>query len=196
MAEYTLNVQIDPEDLQTLKESKYNLCIARKVNGVYNVVWSGDAQYLANNKFSWVDEYQVFGINKFKAGALVKASTNPHDIESGQTCEMNEAGVMSDAFGSTDTSGKFKIINKFGKVSFGVNAKFGDQLLPIFVTPTTVLGTAMFEPITAFQVWFSLEQKTGTMILAADSEVIQVKYQGKALDRTVAYKSGKWSVQH
>ncbi|TFK35127.1 hypothetical protein BDQ12DRAFT_668805 [Crucibulum laeve] len=138
MVEYTLNVQIDPEDLQILKDYKYNLCTARK------------------------------------------------------TCEMNKAGVVSDVIGSTDNSGKFKIINKFGKVSFGVNTKVGDQVLLIFVTPTTVLDTALFEPITAVQVCFSLEQQTATTILSADSEVVQVKYQGKVIDRTIAYK--KWKV--
>ncbi|TFK35229.1 hypothetical protein BDQ12DRAFT_726174 [Crucibulum laeve] len=72
-------------------------------------------------------------------------------IESDQTCEMNEAGVMSDAIGSADNGGKFKVINKFGKVSYCVSAKFGYQMLPIFVTPTTVLGAALFEPITTVQ---------------------------------------------
>ncbi|TFK32427.1 hypothetical protein BDQ12DRAFT_671077 [Crucibulum laeve] len=117
MAKCTLNIQIDPEGLQTLKDSKYNLCIARKVNGMHNVIWSGNTQYLANNKFSWVDGYE--------AGAPIKTSTNLHGIESGHTCEVNEAGIVSGAIGSTNNSGKFKVINKLGKLSFGVNTKLG-----------------------------------------------------------------------
>ncbi|TFK32233.1 hypothetical protein BDQ12DRAFT_671243 [Crucibulum laeve] len=174
MSQYTLNVEIDPGDLPILRESRSNLCIAKKVNGVYTVVWSGNLQYFENNAFDWVDECQVFGINKFKDGALANASTNMQDIKSGQTCEMNVAGIMSEARGNTDTSGKFTVINKLGEIAFGVNAKCEDQMLPIFV-------------------WFSVLQKTGTMMLAADSESFEAVYLGKVLERTVSYKHGKWT---
>ncbi|TFK32228.1 hypothetical protein BDQ12DRAFT_728838 [Crucibulum laeve] len=196
MSQYTLNVKIDTDDLQRLKKSGYKLCIAKKVNGIYNVVWYCEPHYFANNAFDWTEEYEVFGIKKFKEGALVKASTNPHDIESGLTCEINESGVMSDSFGSADSSGKFKVINNFGQVSIGINAKLGDDMLPIFVTPTTVTETALFEPIIAVQVWFSMSQTKGMMILAADSDVMQIKYQGKVKERTVTFVDGKWVLQH
>lgn len=62
---FTLNVEIDPLEMPVLKGSQYNLCVAKKVNGVYNVVWSGQQDYLENNEFQWQESYQVLGTNTF-----------------------------------------------------------------------------------------------------------------------------------
>lgn len=71
MSTYTLNVNIEGSELETLKSSGYKLCFAKKVNGIYTVVWSGSTEYLGTNTFEWVEEYQVFGQNKFKVSALL-----------------------------------------------------------------------------------------------------------------------------
>lgn len=38
---YTLKIVLDAAEIQDLKEGKYSLCIAKKVNNKYNVVWHG-----------------------------------------------------------------------------------------------------------------------------------------------------------
>lgn len=43
----TVDIQIDPDDLNTLKGSDYKLCFAKKVgNNNYNVVWQSFTAYL------------------------------------------------------------------------------------------------------------------------------------------------------
>jgi len=192
MGSYALTVRIGAKDLETLKQSKYNLCLAKKCNGVYTAVWASTEKYLENNDFSWVEEYQVYGVNKFRIGVEVRASTKIHEIEFGQTSEINDTGVLGAPTGNPDTSGKFSIANKYGDIAFGVGCKFEGEFLPFYVTPTIVRGTVEFQPIVVIQVWFSLKQKTGQMILSADSDTFEIKYKGETTDRCVDYNDGKW----
>ncbi len=46
MATYTLTVNVDSADLVPLKEAGYKLCIAKRVNDKYDVVWSGSEYVL------------------------------------------------------------------------------------------------------------------------------------------------------
>jgi len=90
MATYTLNVNID--DAVLALHSKDSLCIAKKVNGIYDVVFqgaspvpTGDQQLLlANNMFQWTEEYRVFLTQSFGNGVMISHSTNPVDISFGQ----------------------------------------------------------------------------------------------------------------
>lgn len=41
MSEYALNVRIDPAALPILIKAGYKLCIAKKVNNSYSVIWQG-----------------------------------------------------------------------------------------------------------------------------------------------------------
>lgn len=41
MATYSLNVLIDDAELTALKTGGYSLCVAKNVNGQFNVVWKG-----------------------------------------------------------------------------------------------------------------------------------------------------------
>ncbi|TFK35756.1 hypothetical protein BDQ12DRAFT_668379 [Crucibulum laeve] len=192
---YTLVVEIANNQMETLKEGGFNLCVAKKANGAYTVVWSGKSDYLHENTFSWEEDYQVFGLNKFKLGALVKAETNEVDIAFGQTCTLDSAGVMSPATGPTDDSGVFTVKNEFGKICLGVNQKLNGTFLPVFVSPTVISGTATFEPIVEVKVWLQSHTETSTMIFNADEPGIEVSYAGD-ISKTVAYEGkvglGQW----
>lgn len=98
-ATYTLNVMLDAAELQDMKESGYSLCIAKKVNNKYNVVWQGTSsvlvkhilfiplnhisRFLENTRFQWTEQYGVFGQAGFTSGALVDTSTNTVPIQFG-----------------------------------------------------------------------------------------------------------------
>ncbi|TFK33531.1 hypothetical protein BDQ12DRAFT_670156 [Crucibulum laeve] len=192
---YTLIVEIGNNQLDTLKASGFNLCVAKKVNGAYTVVWSGKDDYLHKNTFNWNEDYQVFGQNNFQVGALVEADTNEVNIAYGQTSTLDKAGLMGPATGPIDHSGIFTVINKFGKICLGVNQKLNGTFLPIFVSPTVVSGTATFEPIVEVKVWLQMNMKTSTMIFNADEPGIELTYSGGTL-KTVAYEGeeglGQW----
>ncbi|KAK3903265.1 hypothetical protein C8A05DRAFT_14775 [Staphylotrichum tortipilum] len=90
MATYTLNVLIDNRVLAL--HSKDSLCIAKKVNGCYDVVFQGAAPIptgdqqllLANNVFQWTEEYRVFLTQSFGNGVMISHSTQPVEITFGQ----------------------------------------------------------------------------------------------------------------
>ncbi|TFK33674.1 hypothetical protein BDQ12DRAFT_766366 [Crucibulum laeve] len=181
--------------MEVLKSGGFNLCVAKKVNGAYTVVWSGKNDYLHKNTFAWEEDYQVFGSNQFKVGALVQAETNEEDIAYGQTSVLDSAGVMKPASGPIDKSGKFYVQNEFGKICLGVNQKLNGTFLPIFVSPTVIAGKATFEPIVEVKVWLQTHVETKTMIFDVTEPGIEVTYSG-GTSKTVAYEGkeglGQW----
>ncbi|TFK35786.1 hypothetical protein BDQ12DRAFT_759165 [Crucibulum laeve] len=185
---YTLVVEIATNQMEVLKSGGFNLCVAKKINRVYTVVWSGKSDYLHKNIFSWDEDYQVFGLNEFKVGALVQAQTNEVDIAYGQTCVLNSVGVMEHATGPVDKSGEFYVQSEYGKICLGVNQKLNENFLPIFVSSTVITGKATFEPIVELKVWLQTHVESGTMIFDVAEPGIEVTYSGGA-SKTVAYES-------
>jgi hypothetical protein len=96
---YTLKVNVPTDSIKALKASKYNLCVAKPVDGKYTVVWKGlkyvaysmislsspssptntnqiCRQYLNHNNFVFQDKFQLFGTNTFQDGSLASADTD------------------------------------------------------------------------------------------------------------------------
>ncbi|ESK93168.1 hypothetical protein Moror_1104 [Moniliophthora roreri MCA 2997] len=199
MATYTLNVFIDTNQLQLMKDLGYNLCVAKLFNDSYTVVWKGDMKYLQNNRFQWKDEYEVFASNSYTVGLLVEAVSNAERIKFGQKCILDASGVMGSAGGTPNDSGNFRVDNEYGSIHIGVNAKLGNQFLPIFNSPTEVVGTAYLTPVNTVKVWFSQEYQTGSMIFQENESGIEVDMTGKTV-ATIEYKGsngmGKWTVRN
>ncbi|KAK4205409.1 hypothetical protein QBC40DRAFT_270929 [Triangularia verruculosa] len=108
MTTYTLNVEIDNRVLAL--HSKDSLCLAKKVNGTYDVVFQGAAPIptgdqqllLANNTFQWSELYRVFLTQSFGNGVYISHSTDPVDIKFGQAAIWKD-GALQPAV-SADTS--------------------------------------------------------------------------------------------
>ncbi|KAI0824051.1 hypothetical protein BC628DRAFT_1420479 [Trametes gibbosa] len=174
--DYNLDVSIDINILPTLVKAGYQLCIAKKVNGVYTVIWQG-SNILSDNQFSWSSKYQVFGSIGFQSGALVRATTNVQNIMSGQTATLDQYGIMNSASGSQDGSGKFTVQNKYGLINLGVNSYVNGTYAPSYVSANPVVsGPTVLAPIESVMVWFDINVKTGTMILKASSQAIEVDF--------------------
>ncbi|KAI0373502.1 hypothetical protein BV20DRAFT_740402 [Pilatotrama ljubarskyi] len=174
--EYNLNVTIDSNILPTLVDAHYKLCIAKKVNGAYTVVWQGN-NVLFSNDFTWTANYQVFGTNKFTAGALVQARTESQTIYSGQTALLDKYGIMRPATGGKDSSGKFAVQNEYGLINIGVNSLVNGEYTPSYVSPNPlVTGRTALQPIETVLVWFDTSVTTGTMMLHASSDAIEIDF--------------------
>lgn len=127
-----------------------------------------------------------------------EATTNEEDIRFGQTCTLNNNGTMLSATGTPDESGKFSVINAYGKICIGVNCKLNGQFSPIFISPTMIAGTGDFEPDFTMKVWFSTdpEIKTRTMIFGAYEPGIEIDFNNSNV-KSVAYRGeeglGAWT---
>ncbi|KAI0633776.1 hypothetical protein C8Q77DRAFT_1057829 [Trametes polyzona] len=156
MSTFNLSVTIDTGILPTLVQAGYKLCIAKKVNGAYTVVWQG-SNILVNNQFSWTAQYQVFGSIPFKSGALF--------------------GIMNPATGAPDNSGQFKVQNNYGLINLGVNSYVNGSYAPSYVSTNPVVsGPTTLQPIETVLVWFDTQVTTSTMILQASSQAIEVDF--------------------
>ncbi|KAF9456673.1 hypothetical protein BDZ94DRAFT_1275126 [Collybia nuda] len=188
MATYLLNIVIDDAELKALKSSGYSLCVAKNVNGQFNVVWKG-IQFLAFNTIEWTEQYQVFGEIGFTSGHPVKSGTNASSIQYGQTCTLSDLGIMGPAQGPRGGS-SFKVQNDFGSINLAVNGMIDGKWLPVYVDPTpTITGAATFKPIVSILVWFDRTLQTSTMFTEAVSTSIEVDYTGTT-SQTLSYVSG------
>ena len=193
----SVQIQIATGDLESLKKNGYNLCIAKMVNGVYNVVWQAQngTQYLDYNTVSWIPTYQVYGANNFQVGVTVEEQTNVVNIQLGEESTLDAAGVMGDPVsGGPPTA--LTVNNEFAAIYPGVNQLILGQTQPspIYVAPEQVLpGTVTLTPVEKVQIWFQQELQTSTMFSSAQTNTIEVDLTATDA-QTVNYQGGKWAL--
>jgi hypothetical protein len=108
MTNYNLNIVVDEKILAMHSED--SLCIAKKVNGNFNVIFQGaspipkpDQQLLvSNNTFQWTDEYQVYLTASYGNGVLIHQSSNQVPIAFGESAIFKD-GSLQEAI-TADTS--------------------------------------------------------------------------------------------
>lgn len=176
----TLVVNIESEILTTLKQSGYVLCVAKKVNDSYTVIWQGIEQLLAKNTLQWQPKYQLFGSNSFSSGILVSASTDTQEIQGGQACLLTVDGALESATGSVDSSKPFMMENEYGSIHPGVNiVQPNGDTLPIYVAEgEAIKGSVSLLPKENLRVWFQQDVVTGTMISKVTGNIIDLDFTG------------------
>ncbi|KAG7090104.1 hypothetical protein E1B28_011716 [Marasmius oreades] len=174
--QYSLKVYISDESLTALKEYGYRLCIAKEVNGKYNVVFQGVNKLLFQNTFRFEDRYRVFGTNSFSDGALVEASTKKNPILGGQEITLSSAGVFGPASGPVNPAAGFTVHNQYtDPIHFGVDALIGSEYSSIYVAEKPVLsGDVFLTPKKKLLVWFEQNLETDMMISRAITNSIRV----------------------
>ncbi|KAG7090105.1 hypothetical protein E1B28_011717 [Marasmius oreades] len=176
--QYSLKVYISDESLTALKEYGYRLCIAKEVNGKYNVVFQGVNKLLFQNTFRFEDRYRVFGTNSFSDGALVEASTKKNPILGGQEITLSSAGVFGPASGPVNPAAGFTVHNQYtDPIHFGVDALIGSEYSSIYVAEKPVLsGDVFLTPKKKLLVWFEQNLETDMMISRAITNSIRLDF--------------------
>lgn len=197
--EKSLTVKIDPAEQEKLKENGYCLCFAKKVGDFdYNVIWKSMDKFLANNIFSWVPLFQVFGTNTYKNGVKVVASTDVIDIGLGEKTTLDKNGILSAPVTGGDENA-INVDNEYGDIHFAISQvtldENGDrQSTPIYVSDSVaILGSSEFEPVEKVQVWFQKDAETSTMFTTMRSNAIEIDLTSKSAG-AIEYKDGKWSI--
>ncbi|MCQ8783883.1 hypothetical protein [Mangrovibrevibacter kandeliae] len=190
-------IQISSSDLATLKQAKYQLCFAKKVNDTYSVVWQSASDYLVSNTFSWVPAYKMFATNNFQAGVKVSVQTQIVPIGLGQQATLDADGNLGSAVdGGTPNS--LTLNNKYKPIHPGLQSVSttidGKQVTtPIYVSPQEmVLGIDTLTPVEVVQVWFQQNITTSTMISEAVSNSVEIDLT-ETDTATRLYSGGVWS---
>ncbi|WP_298513149.1 hypothetical protein [uncultured Kordia sp.] len=166
----TVIVEITTEDLIQLKDAKYNLCFAKKLNDSFNVVWQSYDNFLNTNHFSYEPNYELFCSNTFEENELVVVSTNIQPCDLGNYCTLTEAGVL-DPQTSGGINNSLTLKNDYDTIHSGVQQSStgidGKTIsTPIYVSEKAIIkGYDELNPKDIVRVWFQQDIETSTMIL-------------------------------
>jgi len=176
--QYTLTIDLEEKAFRTLKENNYHLCISKKVNSTYNVVWNSMILFPCNNVFEWTEQYGVFGSSKNQTGHVVKNSTNIRNIQLGQTSTLNDHCDMEPAQGKPDPSrAHFTVSNHVGCGVYVGTAQSinGSKKIPTFLSDNGKYSQIILFPTNSVQVFFHQSFKAGTLFkepVQAPTEVV------------------------
>jgi hypothetical protein len=197
-----LEIQIAPDDLEFLKTNQYLLCVAKMFAGnTPNIVWQGFSDYLQNNPFSWLPQYQVFGSSGFIVGNVATIDTGTVPIVPGQKTVLDaDAHFQTPVAGAPP--GSIMIGNEyrqqihlgFGSASTGPDGV--QRTTPIYVmpTPANVNFNYTYTPIDTVRVWFQQNVVTSTIIDPNIPNSIDIDLRTRDFGKLL-YQGGKWSEQ-
>jgi len=201
----TIIIQISQEDLEILKNGKYMLCIAMKIeNHDYNVIWQAYQDYMINNQFMIYPRYAAFGSQYFTNNSEVFASTNTVDILQGETTTVEASGYLTNAVsGGEEQAINFN--NEYNGIHLGIGQYLNDIhnesiRAPIFVSKNSYSSENIhFVPECKLLIWFEQNVESGTMSSnifqstgeGSMSELIEL-YLDKYDEITVKYVEGQW----
>lgn len=172
MENYIITVKIGADDLKSLKESRYKLCVACSLQDEeqYNVIWYAAGNFIEVNKIELAKDYEIFVSQSFVQEQLVSEDVLPVPIDMGQECTLKSYGVISDVrSGKKDSC--IKLLNQYGEIYPGL--KRGGRgvtreviMNPFFVSQYKMVpGTFEFLPSPVICLWFAQKAESGMISL-------------------------------
>lgn len=185
MVKNTLLIKFDHGVLDA--SSSDSLCVSKKVNGVYNVVFDnaspkprvGQKKLLTNNTFKFTTDYQVYFTQDYENDALINSATDPKDISPGQYVEWKDNDLTEAAkadvklLSADQAKSSFAVKNAPKDFHVAVKASTGKSWSTIFVDPNDHMGggTITLTPKNEYILyWYNL----------ADTEYIHEVFEGDA----------------
>ena len=203
MASEKIIVYIDPGQLAAQKNNNYSLFLAKKVNGVFTVIWqsmgpvatvTNPISYEYNNTFIiQVPSYQVnYGsINDTGGPISFNSAGEAVSIDLGQTVTLDKNGI----FGTSENGGPTGVIRVINSLEGNPHELLADNNgNPVFFNQDSGMdiGDADLTPIDEYQLWFDNFQQTGTMIAHNVSNAGLVVFSGED-SQTISYNAaGVW----
>ncbi|KAI0373558.1 hypothetical protein BV20DRAFT_937644 [Pilatotrama ljubarskyi] len=185
----TLRVAINTADASRLRTAGYKLCLAKRVNDTFNVIWKSGV-FLNVNNFYWDPEYRVFGTKTSNGeGAIVQADREPVEIRPGQIAVLDPDGYMHAAVGAAHADpGVFYVENQSKGIRVGVQQRLNGSYATVYVAPEEpVNGQLAFMAVNEVLVFFGQADSTGSIISDSISNCILVDYPNGLTSRGVAY---------
>lgn len=118
----------------------------------------------------------------------------------GQTCTIDNDGIMGPAQGPVDKSGKFYVQNNYKSISVGVNCSVTppdtgvEAFKPFYVSAVVEKDSKItLEPVDKVVVWFERKAVDSTMMSDIVTQGFTVDFTGAASNpQTVSYNQGTW----
>lgn len=193
-----VTIEIDVGDLGTLKAGSYSLCIAKKVEGGYGVVWDASRQFIHTNRISWKSEFELFGAHRFVDGIGVTPGTNRQPVRLGEQCVLDANGRLGRASPGGPAT-EITLVNQYGPIHAGLSQLLdgiggGQRMLPIHVAPrASAMGQVGLTPTDSVLVWFEQNISTATMFSKPRPKAVEIDLS-RTNAATLLYRNGTWSV--
>ncbi|KAK6348648.1 hypothetical protein TWF718_006436 [Orbilia javanica] len=186
MGDYNLTIILDQAVIAN--QSTDNLCIAKKVNDAYTVIFAAGSvvpkdpskvQQMTNTtNFGWKDKYRV------------SSSSNHEEIKYGQTVTYTPKTGMLPATGQADKSGKFQVTGSpGGKFRVAVETESSGNWVPVFVDPDSHGGdpTTTLQPKHDYALYWSNSTETNSMIATTLTPSYSTSYADDQVSKTLRY---------
>lgn len=201
----TLNIQIDQEDLVFLMNGTFNLNIAIKVNGEFNVIWRSISASNLNGttEFQWSPVFQIFGAEEIEESETqeVDIETNVVNIVLGQDVVFGENEILEtpvtgnnpDAIGFINDSGEF--INPALAQLLTLNGS-SQAITSIYYDDNPLLDgqSQTITPTQEVLVWFEQNVDTGDIIFTQPSGLSNTVDFTNVSSVTLNFSDMQWSV--
>jgi hypothetical protein len=203
MASEKITLYIDPLQIKAQKDNNYGLYLAKKVNGLFTVIWQsrspvakvGIPSYEYKNDFDiTIPSYNVnYGNVTTVDGAISFTSVGKNQpIEVGQTVELDANGL----FGTPKNDGTPGVITIKNQLAYNPHEILSDEngnVIFVNVASGMDIGMADLTPVDTYQLWFDNLQDTGTIIAHNVSNPGVVVFHGGTSEKTITYNaSGGW----
>ncbi|KZV94437.1 hypothetical protein EXIGLDRAFT_834969 [Exidia glandulosa HHB12029] len=181
MPTYKLDVFVTDAWPYELKQAVYSLCIAKKVNSSYSVVWTAMQDYEFYNEFRWEDSYKLGTIQMFEDGKnLVKmAAGKKQPVTFGQTVVRDHKGILNVATGAPSGKPSFTLQNEGGPTFPIVDQLFNNEFKTSWSASLGMIyGYVSLELRPKVLIFFQKGMKTGDMFATIPGAVCEIDFTG------------------
>lgn len=168
MKTYTITIQIAKQDLKILKDDRYHLCIAGRMDDSdFTVVWYAAERFTYNNKIEINNEYGVFASQKGTKKVFEDFPGTPASI--GEKCTIDKYGTISQAV-TGDNPDAIVLVNQYGNLYPGLTRSgigiYGEEFSnPVFLSRNAILrGEFEYFPTDQFKIWFEQNKVAGDIL--------------------------------
>jgi hypothetical protein len=193
-----VTITVEVEDISRLKTAGYALCVAKKVDDGYDVVWHASRHFLAMNTLSWTPIFRLFGTNRFDPGGMATMATAEQTIGFGEQCILDARGVL----GRASTGGprtEITLVNQYGAIHAGLSQMISwidgsQQVMPIHVSPrASPVGQVHLRPVDSVLVWFDQNARAAEIFSKPPTGAVEINLT-HANAATLHYSNGVWSI--
>jgi hypothetical protein len=203
MAAETITVFIDPAQVKAQKNNNYSLYLAKKVNGVFVVIWQskGPVATVNSPSYEYQNTFQIqipsYNVNygsvtTDQGNVSFTSGGQNQSIELGQSVQLNSYGLFSTPT-NDGTAGEITIQNQLQANPNAILSDAKGNVIFVNTASGMDIGPAYLTPIDTYQLWFDNYQDTGTIIAHNASKIGTVVFDGGTANKVISYdSSGTW----